>query len=217
MKKTIALLLALCVLVGLAGGAFAQTDYTGLWKVSMIAGSDGNPSPVADIPMIMEIAADGTAVLTLDGHGKECTWAVSENGITLTDAAGSTGEFPYVNNMLVYQIPGGAFYFARESDEPLSAEKFLGEWLNTSVEMGIYIIDPIASGRNFSVTLAEEGKAVFTIDGAKEDGSWTVVAADTILLIDGSGAAKVLTYADDILSVEEEGILMIFTRMTENK
>lgn len=217
MKKITALLLALCVFAGLVGCAFAETDYTGLWKVSMIAGSDGNPAPAADIPMTMEIAADGTAVLTLDGQGKECTWAVSENGITLTDAAGSAGEFPYVNNMLVYQIPGGAFYFARENDEPLSAEKFLGKWQNTSIEMGIYVIDPIASGRNFYVTLTEDSKAVFTIDGANEDGSWAIVAADTIVLIDASGAAKVLTYADDILTVEEEDILMIFTRMTETK
>lgn len=217
MKKTISLLLALFVLVSLAACAFAETDYTGLWKVSMIAGSNGNPSPAVDIPMTMEIASDGTAVLTLDGQGKDCTWAVSENGIALTDAAGSTGEFPYVNNMLVYQIPGGAFYFAKASDEPQSTEKFLGAWQNTSIEMGIYIIDPIASGRNFHVTLQEDGKALFHIDGTEEEGTWAIVAADTILLIDNSGAAKVLTYADDILSVDEDGILMIFTRMTETK
>ena len=217
MKKITALLLALCVFVSLAGCALAETDYTDLWKVCMIAGSDGNPAPASDIPMTMEIAAEGTAVLTLDGQGKECTWAVSENGIMLTDAAGSTGEFPYVNNMLVYLIPGGAFYFAQVSDEPLSQPEYLGSWLNTSIEMGVYIIDPIASGRNFSITLEEEGKAVFHIDGKEETGTWVTVAADTILLRDASGAAKVLTYADDMLSVNEDGILMLFTRQPEEQ
>lgn len=217
MKKIIAFMLALCVFISLAGCAFSQTDYTGLWKVCMIAGSDGNPTPAPDIPMTMEIAPEGTAVLTLDGQGKDCTWAVSENGITLTDNAGSTGEFPYVNNMLVYLIPGGAFYFAKETDTPLSQAQYLGAWQNTAIEMGVYIIDPVASGRNFSVTLQEDGKAVFTIDGKEEEGAWAVVAADTILLIDAGGAAKVLTYSNDTLTVDEEGILMIFTRMTETE
>ena len=216
MKKIIALLLSLCVFVSIACCAMAETDYTGLWKVCMIA-KEGVLAATTEVPMTMDIMNDGTAVLTTDGQPKECTWAVSENGIALTNADGSTGEFPCIYNMLVYAIPGGAFYFAKEPTTPFSQAEYLGTWQNTAIEMGVYIIDPIASGRNFSVTLMEDGKAVFLIDGKEEEGSWGMVAADTILLSDASGAAKVLTFANDTLSIDEEGILMIFTRMAETK
>lgn len=213
MKKRISLLLVLCVLLSVSCCALAEeTDYTGLWKVCMVAAED-RLAPAPALPMSMEFFADGKAVLTLDGQNKDCTWAAGENGVVLTDNTGSTGEFPCINNMLVYLIPGGAFYFAKETDTPVSPADYLGVWKNTSIEMGIYLIDPVANGQDFSVTLKEEGVAVFSVNGREETGKWAIATTDVLLLTDGGGMTKMLTFANDTLTNEEDGILMIFTRL----
>lgn len=209
MRKIIALLLAMCVFIGLSGCTLAETDYTGLWTVRMVA-NETNMTATTEVPMSMELFADGKAVLTTDGQGKECTWAASENGITLTNADGSAGEFPLLNNMLVYAIPGGAFCFAKEGD--LSPAAYLGLWENTCIEMGMYLIDPAENNQHFSVELKEDGIAVFNVNGQEEEGTWAVLAEGTLLLTDAGGVGKVLTFADDALTMDENDILMIFTK-----
>lgn len=228
MKKWLSFLVALCLLVSVACCAAAETDdpaaeskvtepaataadmdYIGKWLVRY-AKVNGVMTGASAVPLSMEFHADGTAAFVSPDHTENGSWAAAETGVTLTDAAGNTILFPYEDGLLAYDANGIILYFAKdEAAQPVCWIMFT-EWKNTSIVMGNYVLDPAAVEQDFSITLKEDGTAVFHINGRDVDGKWEMIGG-AYYLTDASGVTKKLTYADNTLNMEEDGVIMVFT------
>ena len=103
MKKLMALLLMLCMLVA-AVPALGE-DYSGTWYLNMGRVTVGT----------MELNADGTGTMNaaaVFGDPIELAWEAGENAVNIT-IAGDTGVFPYDGTQLAF--PGYPIVFNREA------------------------------------------------------------------------------------------------------
>lgn len=175
MKKLLALLLTVALL---CGAAFAQVpDCVGYWVATgaEVAGVRVDPSWLG-LNAFMELYDDGSCVLVAMDQVLDGTWAVTENGITTTDANGDTVAYTYEEGELVTEVEGTKLFFTPgEYVLPLSGltmEDFEGEWVFTYAEMGNAVYYPEELGAEMQLSL-RDGKGVLTNTYMEETGPVT--------------------------------------------
>ncbi len=175
MKKLMALLVVLAMM---CGAAFAEAvDYVGYWVMSgvEVAGIRVDPTMLG-LNAYMELYEDGSCMLVAMDEVLEGTWAVTETGITTTDANGETDTYTYVEGELVVEEEGNKLIFTPgDYVLPLSGltmADFDGEWVFTYAEMGNAIYYPEELGADIQLSI-HDGKGVLTNTYMEETGPVT--------------------------------------------
>lgn len=88
---------------------------------------------------------------------------------------------------------------------------YTGEWVMTGAEMGGAAVDLSLLNISASMTINEDGTCVLTMMGEAENGTWAA-GEDGLTVTDASGEAGTYVLADGKLSVNREGVTMIFSR-----
>lgn len=108
----------------------ASFDYVGLWVLSGVEmfGLKMSPSAVG-VAGDMALYEDGTCTLTMMDESQEGTWAVTETGITTTDAQGIVDTYQLVNGELVAEQDGMKLIFVPYAPlRGLTVADFNGVW-----------------------------------------------------------------------------------------
>ncbi|MBQ4580573.1 MAG: hypothetical protein IJA83_07910 [Clostridia bacterium] len=174
MKKLFSLLLALMMLLGMTALAETAVDYVGYWVMTGVemAGVQVDPM-ILGLNAYMELYEDGSCMLVMMDEFQYGTWAVTENGITTTDANGVTDTYTYADGALVVEEEGNKLIFTPgEYVLPLSGltmADFEGDWVFTYAEMGNGVFYPEEIGVDVSLSIHGE-KGVFTASQTGETG-----------------------------------------------
>ena len=221
MKKLLAMLLALAMMLGCT--AFAETldDYVGAWilmKVEML-GLPVDPATVG-VSAHMELYDDGTCLLEMNDEAENGTWAVVEGGITTTDAKGKVDTYELKDGNLIMDAIGMKLIFVPYAPlHGLTVADFNGVWTFSCVEVYDYqtmaqdFYDPEELGTTMQLTLADgKGRLEMNSDGvleacdgecevdAFEDGSSVMyfMMLDETGVRDGSGLMLMMYPGDEL-------------------
>lgn len=108
----------------------ASFDYVGVWVLSGVEmfGIKMDPS-VAGVWGDIALYEDGACILTMMDETQEGTWAVTETGITTTDAQGIVDAYQLVNGELVAEQDGMKLIFVPYAPlSGLTVADFNGVW-----------------------------------------------------------------------------------------
>lgn len=246
MKKLISLLLALAMMLGCI--AFAEgVNYTGTWVLTGIE-ADGIQMGMSMLSMMgmdmtLILNEDGTLVLTSMGIDENGTWAVTENGIAITDDT-ETLEVAYQDEILAMDEGGTLMMFTREGAAPavveatgpvacanVPAEAFEGQWLLTRLDM-LGLTLPAEDFDMYMAFVLSDGAGIYgtndTVDGsivtenvtyelAEVEGVGTVLTVSFVEVAEGVEEEPLVLKMSDAgeLYVEEAGIYMYFTKQIE--
>lgn len=240
MKKIAALLLALAMMLGCV--AFAEgVDYVGTWVLTGVEEEGMQMGPemltMFGMSMVLGVNADGTVTMSMMGEEDAGTWAVTENGIAITDEI-ETVELVYQDEILVMNQESTLLMFTREGAAPAVASAaeaavlagvdpaaFEGQWLLTTAnvfgmdmpaeEMGVYMALVLSQGSALFAT--QEG----TGELATEELSYTVAEVEgvgTVCTVHGKDEATgevvevlALNLLDDgrlVWTMDLEGLLI---------
>lgn len=210
MKKLTAVLLALVLAATLCIGAIAEdsaVDYTGTWTATTLEVNGAAMDPaMLGMSMTMVLNEDGSCVLTALGMEQIGTWAVTDTGITTTDADGVVDTYTLIDGKLVAEAEGMKITFTAGAPEAAAAEEeaelatvlaglaladFNGHWKLTSVEAANMAFPPEALGLSLDIVL-QDGAGIYTFASAQ--GSGTVSLACEIEEIEEVGTV-LWTYA----------------------
>ena len=209
MKKFLGMLLAVLLL---CGAAIAEdVDYTGLWV--MTGGEVNGQSYTAEqlqMEVSMELLEGGACTLTISGEAEEGTWAVGENGVTVTDSTEVAQFFALQDGNLVAEEEGMKMIFARGGD----AAFYVDTWILISLEANGQTIDPLSQGLDMSVQFNADGTCVLYASGMEDLGTWAVTSTG-VTSIDSTGVEDVYTLQDGKLVAVVEGINLVFCRESE--
>lgn len=230
MKKLLAMLLALAMMLGCTALAETVVDYTGTWVLTG-AEAEGilmGPSMLSmlGLDMTLVVAEDGTVIMTTTGMAETGTWALTENGIAISDET-DTLEFVYQDESLVTEQQGAVMMLTREGAAPAVIEEttesavlanvdplaFEGAWLLTSAnamgmdftadQMGVYVAFVLAGGEGiYGESNAEGGVDQYPI-------------LYTVTEVEGTGTVLELLYAGE--DVEEPVTLLVLTMLDDGR
>ena len=131
MKKLLSLLLAFMLLGCTAlAETTAAADYVGTWVLTAVEmlGMQIDPATLG-LDAFVELYEDGTCSLTMLEETQAGTWAVTENGITTTDAEGVVDSYTLTEGQLVAEQDGMKLIFTLYAPlGGLTAADFNGEW-----------------------------------------------------------------------------------------
>lgn len=209
LKKLLSMLLALMLLCGCA--ALAETaDYAGQWT---LIGADMGGVPVdlslINLTMTMDLREDGTCTLVTMGMPEEGVWSEIGSMVIVTDSQGDPLTFTLTNGKLEAVNGNMKIIFARLQD----TASYVGVWeltgmIASGVEMGPETL--ALFGLSMTVTLNEDGTCVMDASGEVQSGVWTATA-NGVSIDDGIEAVE-FAYADDMLTIEADGSVMMLTR-----
>ena len=200
MKKVVALMLAMVVLLSVA--AFAGTDeYLGTWYLNEMVMGDVTMAPGAmGMEMTLEIMEGGTGTMTVTGEEgletAEITWTEEDDGITVVLVEQETPmTMTLADGNLVADNDGAALVFGRELSEAnvftpaqpvaeATIEDYAGEWTSFMMDLDGMYVDPSFAG--ITVTASVEG---------------TTVTVNGLIL---NGEAVETTFADGALTFADE-------------
>lgn len=230
MKKLLAMLLALAMLLGCTALAETTVDYTGTWVLTG-AEADGvlmGPSMLSmlGLDMTLVVAEDGTVIMTTMGMEETGTWALTENGIAISDGI-ETLEFVYQDEILATEQQGAVMMLTREGAAPAVIEEttvatvlanveppaFEGAWMLTSAntmgmdftadQMGVYVAFVLAGGEGvYGESNAEGGVDQYPI-------------IYTVTEVEGAGTVLELLYAGE--EVEEPVSLLVLNMLDDGR
>lgn len=181
MKKlsTLLLLLALALCLCATASADAVEYYCGTWYMtSIISGETAIDPTTLGIEMSMSLSADGTCTLTAMEHVEAGTWAVTESGISTTDADGVIDVYTLTSGQLTATLEGMTVVFTHEDDlnatyvnlrANLTPADFDGLWRLAYLEMAEGFIDKADMGIDMTIALENgAGWCEMTYDGTTE-------------------------------------------------
>ena len=160
MKKLMALMLALAMMLGCTAFAQEMADYAGFWILTSME-QDGTAIDPAMLgfSVYMELYEDGACVMVSMGEMEEGTWAVTDAGITTTDAKGEVDEYTLVEGNLVMEKEGIKLVFSPEPfTQPmtgLKVEDFNGVWEFAYLEVANGTYDAAEMGMSATLTLKD--------------------------------------------------------------
>ena len=225
MKKLMALLLALMMMMGCAALGEAAVHYVGTWVLTVLE----TPEMKMDMALLkqlgmgmtMTLNEDGTMYIDTMGVKEEGTWVVTETGIAITDDE-ETLQIAYVNDMLRIEDDGAAMLLTREgaaeeaAPAATSAEAVdfvAGYWVLDSVQVMGFTMDAEAMQMQAYMELYDDGTCLLVQDEEMQYGTWTKTETG-LTTTDAEGQTDVYTYVDDTLVVEQDGVKLIFTQET---
>ena len=225
MKKLMALLLALMMMMGCAALGEAAVNYVGTWVLTVLE----TPEMKMDMALLkqlgmgmtMTLNEDGTMYIDTMGVKEEGTWVVTETGIAITDDE-ETLQIAYVNDMLRIEDDGAAMLLTREgaaeeaAPAATSAEAVdfvAGYWVLDSVQVMGFTMDAEAMQMQAYMELYDDGTCLLVQDEEMQYGTWTKTETG-LTTTDAEGQTDVYTYVDDTLVVEQDGVKLIFTQET---
>lgn len=225
MKKLMALLLALTMMMGCAALGEAAVDYVGTWVLTMLE----TPEMKMDMALLkqlgmgmtMTLNEDGTMYTDTMGVKEEGTWVVTETGIAITDDE-ETLQIAYVNDMLRIEDDGAAMLLTREgaateaAPAVTSAESVdfvAGYWVLDSVQVMGFTMDAEAMQMQAYMELYDDGTCLLVQDEEMQYGTWAKTETG-LTTTDANGEVDVYTCVDDTLVVEQDGVKLIFTQET---
>ncbi len=141
MKKILSLVLALCMMLGLA----CAEDITGDWYATKMGdGETYFDAALVGMPMVLTLNEDGTAAMNSDGEVMEGTWETTETGISVTfegEAVGATfadGELKLAEDgqevIFSREAPAGIEFAEVKADAAL--EDFNGSYTGAYIKSG---------------------------------------------------------------------------------
>lgn len=215
MKKLIAMLLVLAALCCGAAFAEAAVDYTGYWVMTGVemAGIRVDPTMLG-LNAYMELYEDGSCMLVALDEVQEGTWAVTENGITTTDANGETDTYAYAEGELVVEEEGNKLIFTPwEYVLPLSGltmTDFEGEWVFSYAEMGNVVYYPEEVGVDMQLSI-RDGKGVLTHIYMEENGSVTETLPGVCEIeeVPDAGTMLYFLYTDEAGNPTDYGLALL--------
>lgn len=225
MKKLMALLLALMMMMGCAALGEAAVNYVGTWVLTVLE----TPEMKMDMALLkqlgmgmtMTLNEDGTMYTDTMGVKEEGTWVVTETGIAITDDE-ETLQIAYVNDMLRIEDDGASMLLAREgaaeeaAPAATSAEGVdfvAGYWVLDSVQVMGFTMDAEAMQMQAYMELYDDGTCLLVQDEEMQYGTWTKTETG-LTTTDAEGQTDVYTYVDGTLVVEVEDSKFIFTPET---
>ena len=224
MKKLFAILTVLVMLC--CSAAFAEaTDVLGDWYLVELQGEGLSINPASmgmEITMTLNEDNTMTMVSAMGGEDAETqtgTWALTENGITMTQEDETT-ELTLVDGQLTMNMEGNGLVFAREPAEaeplpaPVAAESedaFFGTWKMSAINMMGMMLPVDALGGDESFLTVEAGKA--TITSGEETYEYATTFADGALTLTLEDETQVAQLNDDgslsIVAAEMEELSII--------
>nr|MBR4281410.1 hypothetical protein [Clostridia bacterium] len=162
-------------------------DLTGPWVLMAVEMFGVQIDPVTlGLTADMELYEDGTCLLTMMDESQEGTWAVTETGITTTDAEGVVDAYTLVDGRLVAEQDGMKLIFvAYVPLGGLTAADFNGNWsfsylevydysamtqaFYDSEELGLTIALSLADGKGRMEMASEEGTEIYQGECVVED------------------------------------------------
>ncbi len=210
MKKLLAVLLALMLALGCV--AFAEgVDYTGQW---VLTGAEANGTALdisaMGLEMSMTLNEDGTCNLIANGVEEIGSWVIEGEGIVVTDAANESNAFVMDEDRLVAEQDGAKMIFSRVGEMAAYADT----WVLTSLEMYGMVADPSVYGMELTMELKLDGTCVLSSGEESEIGTWEVTATG-IATTDSTGYVDNYTLQDGQLVVEQDDVVVVFTRESE--
>lgn len=149
----------------------ADYDYVGAWVLDAVEmfGLQVDPA-TAGVSGDMALYEDGTCTLTMLDESQEGTWAITETGITTTDAEGVVDTYTLVNGQLVVEQTGMKLIFVPYAPlSGLTVADFNGDWELSYVEVYDYaagtqdFYEAAEVGMNIALSLADgKGRAEMT-------------------------------------------------------
>lgn len=220
MKKILALLVVLALMLGVGALADEASQFVGKWVLTEMemGGVALNPS-ILGYTVELTLNADGTAVgydsETGDNHG---TWSASAKGVTIV-IGGPPDTLEYDGNALSIEEEGVIMRFTREGDAPdvggnVGDDDVIGEWILTGVEVAGTTFPLSVLGIEMTMTLNADGSvyASGSLEGEDEtsSGTWTRDGDAVTIALDGE--PEVFIIEDSTLVAEMDGTKMIFSR-----
>lgn len=171
--------------------AAAGADYVDTW-IAITLESGGQTIDLLSQGLVMSLTLneDGTCVLDASGVPQDGTWAVTDTGITTTDADGIVDVYTLTDGKLSAEAEGMKIVFARESEVALAEEN--------TVDVGVPEEDLYA--QPMSGLTAEAFNGVWTLSWANAMNE--VYTKDAlgmnieIQIMDGMGYVKEVSGAD---------------------
>lgn len=197
-----------------SGGA--PVDFVaGYWVLTgaEVAGMTLDPSALG-LSAYMELYEDGNCLLVGMEEAVEGTWAVTENGITTTDANGEVDVYTCVDDTLVVEQDGVKLIFTQEAyTVPLSgltAADFEGDWIFDYVEIGNTSYYPEEVGMYMTLSI-QDGKGVHTMTFVEEAGEVTEVYNGVCQIeeIPDFGTAMYFLYTDEAGQTDGSGLMLL--------
>lgn len=225
MKKLLALLLTMALLLGCTAFAETAVDYTGVWVLTGVETEevtvDMTLLNLLGMSMSMTINADGTMYTDAMGVKEEGTWVVTATGIAITYDE-ETLQVVYTDDMLRIGEEGKAMMLTREGAAPAVAAKetatvlanvdpaaFEGTWTLTTMNLLGIEMSAAEMGMQMEFVLAD-GSGTITIR-EDEDEPFTGPVAYVISEGEGAGTVMTITEVETETGAEEEIMSLCMT------
>lgn len=160
----------------------ADYNYVGAWVLASVEmfGLQMEPSAVG-VSGDVALYEDGTCTLTMQDESQEGTWAVTETGITTTDAEGVVDTYTLVDGQLVVEESGMKLIFVPYAPlSGLTVADFNGDWELSYIEVydyaagtqdfyeagevGMTIALSLADGKGHAEMTSSEGAEAYDAD-----------------------------------------------------
>lgn len=192
----------------------ADFDYAGSWIITGVEmlGMTMDAETVG-VSGDMALYEDGVCVLTMMDESQEGTWAVTETGITTTDAEGVVDTYTLVNGQLVAEQDGMKIIFDRYAPRSgLTVADFNGEWVFEYAEVCDYangtqdFYEAADFGLSMTLSLADgKGQATMTSQGQTD-----VIAAECIVEeVEDFGSVMYMMFLDENGAQDGTGMMLI--------
>lgn len=211
MKKLLSLLLVLAMLLGC--GAFAETaaDYVGTWVMTNVELSGVRMIPsMMGVSASMELYESGKCVMVMVNDMQYGTWAVTETGITTTDANGVTDPFTLVDGMLEFEMDDKKLIFTKQTyaapRSGLTVADFNGDWTFRYAQAMGQNVDAAAAGLTMRIVIKD---GAGHIDITDANGLTSRDAVCEVEEVEELGTVMYFLYLDEAGAKTEYGIMLM--------
>lgn len=204
MKKSASLLLALLLALTLCIGASSEeTAPAGTWALTgMTIGGMSIAADTLGASLTLVLNEDGSCTLTADGQSETGSWAATETGVIITDAAGIANELTLQDGALTMTRGDATLTFAPAADAAadavtvrsgLAVADFNGLWKLHHLEMAQGYILQQDMGADMTITLQDGKGEVVMVSG---DSTTTYACECEVREYDGLGSAMICWFLD---------------------
>ena len=192
---------------GAAPVAAEEISFPGTWVLMGLEMNGMTADPAAlGIAGSMVLNEDGTCVLTMMDASQNGTWAVTETGLTTTDAEGTVDAYTVAEGKLRTEADGMTLIFGRAQEKV----EYVGMWELTGVKAAGLTLAPDQMGLQMTLYVYEDGTCEMVTLGVPEQGTWAEVEGG-IAITDASADTLVFAVQDGALVAEQEGMTLILT------
>lgn len=192
----------------------ADYNYVGAWVLASVEmfGMQMEPSAVG-VSGDVALYEDGTCTLTMLDETQEGTWAVTETGITTTDAKGVVDTYTLTNGQLVVEESGMKLIFVPYAPmSGLTVADFNGDWALSYVEVYDYaagtqdFYEAEETGMTIALTLAD-GKG--HIDMATSEGAEAYDADCIVEALEDGTSVMYFLFLDENGAQDGTGLMLM--------